>query len=166
MRHVPYVVMWRALGSRSIWWYASLMSSFENTVLWLNSCRTSSTVGIGYRSLMTACFAFLMSTHSRMSFLFGTTTTSKTNRLGASIFSTMPCCTSSSSSSPDFLAGDMWFVDVAVPQMLSLDQLESSDVPPFESQKSLCLHSFPCKSKQFLGWLLTNIHSVDFRGLP
>lgn len=140
--------------------------SFENTVLWLNSCRTSSTVGIGYRSLMTACFAFLMSTHSRMSFLFGTTTTSKTNRLGASIFSTMPCCTSSSSSSPDFLAGDMWFVDVAVPQMLSLDQLESSDVPPFESQKSLCLHSFPCKSKQFLGWLLTNIHSVDFRGLP
>ena len=86
----------------SIWWKAHFTSSLLKTALWLSSCNTSSTVGIGWRSLMTASFACLISTQSLMSFFFGTITTGDTHGVGPCAYSIMSNFSNSSSFSSRF----------------------------------------------------------------
>ena len=72
-------------GLSSNWWYPHLRSNLLKTFEPFIVCNTSSTVGIGYRLLMIAWFACLMSMYRRISPLFfGTISTGLTQGAGPS----------------------------------------------------------------------------------
>lgn len=88
---VTKVVISRDSGFNSIWWYAQVTSSLLKIVLEFISCKSSSTVGIGWRTLLTAVLAWCMSTHNLMSSTecFGTHTKGETHEHGSSLRSMM-----------------------------------------------------------------------------
>ena len=84
---VANVVICLDSSLNSTWWKAHFMSNLVETVPLLRSCRISSTVGMGCRSLTIALFACLISKHRRRSPLgLGTTTTGEIQEVVLSTF--------------------------------------------------------------------------------